>query len=1518
MKVQRLLLIVFAAAAALAVSCKQQQQQSGTQPGITSKAGPMVEIAADTVASRSPKLVEVDPDVPGIRLLSKGSILPSSGSLDLLFCSHGFGAAEVRVRRIYRSNVLQYMQYEQYEKNYEIRKVAHQVADTTIILGDATSESIKEERTYGLSLDEIIKPEPGAIYRVEIRGREPAVKMDVWEYDSSFGDYQTYDDRHVDLLASNLAIIAKGGDDARDIFVYNIISGKPVSGAKVKLFDYVQQEIAKGSTDGEGHVRFPAAGEARFVAASSGNDFSYLDLKNEKSLSTSGFDVSGAEHKDGLKVYLFGERGVWRPGDTLHVTAIAMYDGAALPAGHPVIAELRNPDGQVVSTSTQKTGGRPIWHFPFVTAKDAPTGRWSVSLTLGGQTFGKALRVETVKPNKLDIRVDFGKETITPDASSTGTIAVNWLYGAPGSGLRVEGDVDITPARTAFKGYPDYDFQDDTRSFDAQTLHYKEMRTDSEGKIAINSSLDLNKAQVPGMLNAGFTFRAYEPSGEFSTSYNSFRMSPFDRYVGIRTELEKSDWGSFIKIGKDHRFDVVCLDADGKPADTKLRAEIFHVDYSWWWNSTELIANYMAGSSKEVMMTAELSTKGGKASFSYDWADDPNGVYFIRVTDTKGGHAASMLCDAYDASGTGGAADGFVKLTVSSDKESYKVGETARLIIPSSAGSSALVSIEKGGKVLSTKRVACHAGSTEIHIPVTAAMLPNVYADITLIQPHGQTVNDAPIRMYGVKNINVEDASSRLSPVLDAPEQAKPETALKFKVREKDGKAMSYVVAVVDEGLLSLTGFKTPDAWKAFYSKEALRVRTWDLYDAVIGAYGGRIEQLFAIGGDEEAAGPLKRQGAERFTPVVSYLGPFDLKAGRTASHSIDIPQYIGTMRVMVIATDGKAQGSTQGEVNVTKPVMVQATLPRTLSTGERIKVPATLMTLKENVGNVKLSIKTDEKFSIVGPPSINVHATECGQSVEYFELQVGDFTGVGHVSVTAESASDKSVSAVEIDVLHPNPASTSLQSVLIEPGSGKDVTVPLTGIEGTNAVAVEFSSIPAIDLGGRMKYLTEYPYGCIEQITSAAFPQLYLTKVMDCDAAYAAKCTRNVTSAIARLQSYRRSDGSLSYWPGSASTSNFGTAYALHFLQEAENAGYAVPADLKSSVIGYISRKIVNDSHISMVDRAYGAFALALAGKPQRSAMNNLREKVSEAEPDAAWLLAAAYACDGKKDIAQKIVAGLPYANDKYDCFGSEDRNMAIALKTSMLCGLKEKAFDLAAKVAARLNDGSRYMSTQATAWSLCSICSYASEMDARGISATVKYDGKTSKVSSPKNIATHEVALKEQSGSVTLGLANNAGGTVYATVRTSGVPAAGTEKASASGISLKVKYVENGAEISVDTLSNGRVFKAVVTVTNTGSAAVENLALSHRFPSGWEIRNERMYSNVEAPAGITWQDFRDDRVYSFFDLKAGQSVNVSVSLTATYPGRFYLPAISCAAMYDSSVSAVIPGRWVEVKERR
>ncbi|MCR4859730.1 MAG: hypothetical protein K5910_03600, partial [Bacteroidales bacterium] len=581
MKTVHFHLLSLAAAALLLSAC---QAGSGSKSKLSS--------AVSSAASGTPMVVldtegtvpdgsDVDPEVPTIRFVSKGSILPSSGSLDLLFGSVSYAKAQVRVKKVFTNNILQFLQFDTYETRYEIYKVAGQIADTTIVLGDRDADHIREWRTYALSLNELVKPDPGAIYHIEIRGREPLAEEDFWDSDSYFGDYSTYEQRSVDLLASNLALIAKRGDGgATDVFAYDILSGKPASGVRVKLYDFVQQELAKGETDRDGHVAFRAT-EGRFLTATSGKNFAYLDLKNEKSLSTSNFDVSGTSSEGGIKAYIFGERGVWRPGDTLHVSVVPLFDDAPLPAGHPVVARLYNPDGQLTQTLTAQVGSGQIYHFPFTTAQDAPSGRWRTDVTLGGQTFSKVLRVEAIKPNKMDITLHFQDDYITPDRNCTGDIAVRWLYGAPGAGLKVNGTIELSAAKTSFKGWESYDFQDDARSFESQTLSYGDMVTDSQGHTSINTFYEVNRSETPGLLTAGFTFRAFEPGGDFSTAYSSIRMSPFPAYVGIKTEMDRDEWGdTFLTSGKAHRFDVATVDAEGKGISTgALHAEIYHVDW---------------------------------------------------------------------------------------------------------------------------------------------------------------------------------------------------------------------------------------------------------------------------------------------------------------------------------------------------------------------------------------------------------------------------------------------------------------------------------------------------------------------------------------------------------------------------------------------------------------------------------------------------------------------------------------------------------------------------------------------------------------------------------------------------------------------------------------------------------------------------------------------------------------------------------------------------------------------------
>jgi uncharacterized protein YfaS (alpha-2-macroglobulin family) len=369
--------------------------------------------------------------------VGKGSILPSSGRLDLPFVSTGYAKAQVRVRKVFESNVLQYMQ-NSYDARYELDRVSRLVADTLIVLGSPSAAHIRSQKTYALEFDEMVRPEPGAIYYVEIRGREALAEEDFYDSDYSFGNYDTYRERRVSLLCSNLALLAKQGDKSLDVYAFDILSGKPASGVRIKLYDYVRQELAKGVSDRDGHLTIPVRDEARFLVANDGASWSYLDLRKEKALTTSNFDVSGTTHKDGIKAYLFGERGVWRPGDTLHIGTVVLFDDGTLPTGYPVTARLRNADGQEVQALTRRYEGKPLFHFPFATQPDARTGRWTVQVELGGQTFTKGVRIETVKPNKLDIDLRFASPLIRMDGDTRGTVTVDWLYGAPGSGLKVE------------------------------------------------------------------------------------------------------------------------------------------------------------------------------------------------------------------------------------------------------------------------------------------------------------------------------------------------------------------------------------------------------------------------------------------------------------------------------------------------------------------------------------------------------------------------------------------------------------------------------------------------------------------------------------------------------------------------------------------------------------------------------------------------------------------------------------------------------------------------------------------------------------------------------------------------------------------------------------------------------------------------------------------------------------------------------------------------------------------------
>ena len=328
-------------------------------------------------------------------------------------------------------------------------------------------------------------------------------------------------------------------------------------------------------------------------------------------------------------------------------------------------------------------------------------------------------------------------------------------------------------------------------------------------------------------------------------------------------------------------------------------------------------------------------------------------------------------------------------------------------------------------------------GETKFQLPITELYTPNVFINIASLQPHASTKNDSPIRMYGVTGILVENKETKLEPRITMPEVLRPEETITVKVSEKNKKAMTYSIAIVDEGLLDLTRFKTPNPWDTFYAKEALGVKTWDVYDDVIGAFGGRIDQVFAIGGDGELAG-AKNKKANRFKPVVRYLGPFTLTKGKTASHTIQLPKYIGSVRTMVVAADNEigAYGKTDETTPVRKPLMVLASMPRKLSPREKVTLPVTVFAMENKVKNVAISLKLSDGIKSVGTKLQNVTFENPDEKMVNFELDVSEAKGIGTIEVIAQGNGEKTSYKVEIDVVNPNPISSKTIAIELEPNA--------------------------------------------------------------------------------------------------------------------------------------------------------------------------------------------------------------------------------------------------------------------------------------------------------------------------------------------------------------------------------------------------------------------------------------------------------------------------------------------------
>lgn len=1506
---------------------------------------------------------------PAVKLLKSGTILPSSNNLKINFQAANLNAVDVKVYKIYKNNIMQFLQDNDLNGTRHLRQVGQSVAKSTITLKQNNLLDYSRWNTYALDISKIVKPEPGAIYRVEFAFKKKyslykcgsegqngdeqnndedeeeneddvnysGGNYDYYYYEGDYDyresldpctDYYYYTNTTVgtNILASDLGVIAKRGTDKSVVIaVSDIVSTDPVSGATVKLYNYQQQQIADSCTDGDGMVTFGLEKFAYFAIVTKGSQSTYVKLDDELSLSVSNFDVSGETLQKGLKGYLYGERGVWRPGDSLYLSFILNDNANKLPENHPIKLRVNDPRGKTVYQSVQK--GSALSHYKFIvpTESSAPTGNWEAVVSVGGARFYKSLKIETIKPNRLKIRNSFNDPVLSASKTNVNTIQVSWLHGAVAKELRTEVQARFSQQLTTFKGLDKYVFDDPTRSFSAEEVNIFSGKVDANGRATVPIK-PVIQGQAPGMLKAAFITKVYENGGDVSTDVASASYSPYQTYVGVKAP-EPNKYG-LLETGRNNRFDIVTVNENGKPKPRQsLDVRVYRLESRWWWDaSNDNLSNYSSSSSTIAYKNFKSVTDAsGKANVSFAVDENDWGNYLIRVSDPNSGHATGVrvYIDSPYWSARSKNTDGesASMLRFSTDKEKYAVGETARIFFPSSEGGRALIAVENGTKVIKTVWARTKKGETSVELPITGDMAPNVYLNISLLQPHASTKNDSPIRMYGIMPIAVIDKKTVLQPQLSMPDALRPEQSVNVKVSEKQGRPMTYTIAVVDDGLLDLTRFKTPNAWDSFYTREALGVRTWDIYDEVIGAYGGKVNQVFAIGGDADLGGG-KAKKANRFKPVVLYFGPFELGKGASKTHQIKLPKYIGSVRTMVVAAnkESNAYGMAEKTTAVKSPLMVLASLPRKISPSENVTIPVTLFATEKNIKNVSVQIKTNNAVRVLGKASQTVSFSQPDEKMAYFNLTVGSVTGIGKVQITATCGKEKSTYSVEVDVVNPNPVTTTYTDVVVEPNSAKKIDWNLFGVTGSNRSKIELSSMPTIDFGRRLDYLVQYPHGCVEQTTSAVFPQLYLGDVLDLDATYKQKIQKNVTAGIRKLGNFQLAGGGFPYWQGNTDADDWGTSYAGHFLIEAEKKGYVLPINFKSKWISYQKKAArqwrYEKQYGNDLAQSYRLYTLAVAGSADLASMNRLRETVGISN-ESKLRLAATYAVI-RQNAAGMALLGKSFIDEQqqdghYFYYGSADRNRAMALETLILLGQKQKAFSMATKLARNLS-GNQWMSTQTAAYGLYAMAKFAQNNGGKGVSAQYANGGKTVVIHTDKTIAQRNLVLVSGKNSVTI--KNNGNNTIFVRVLNSGILPVGKENPVQNNLSANVVFRDRkGKAIPIAKIAQGTEFIAEATITNRKNERVENVALSQILPSGFEIVNTRYTEFGETTANVAdYIDIRDDRANYYFSLRGGETRTFKILLNASYLGKYYLPGLQCEAMYDHDFLARTKGQWVAV----
>ncbi|WP_245626833.1 alpha-2-macroglobulin family protein [Aestuariivita boseongensis] len=1429
---------------------------------------------------------------PLVRFPGRSYVLPKAADAALPVETVNLSRIDLALRRVSDRNLLRAVQEGYFGRplsKWEDESFAETIAQEVWTGTADVQNTLNQTMTTRLPLGEVLSDLPTGIYA--LKARNP--------------DGDPYEDGGATqwFVLSDLGLATMLGTEGLHVDVRGLSDAQPRSGVEVTLISRANEVLGRATTDADGRARFDAgltrgagsAAPALVLAALGEGDVGFLSL-TDPAFDLSDRGVEGRAPAGPVDVFLTPDRGAYRAGETIHLTALARDSDARAIDGLPLTAILTRPDG-VEYRRLLSNGGRAGGHvFDFPLGLAVPRGTWNVALKTdanGPALATTQLLVEDFLPERIDFDLSLPDAPLRPGDTPPMTVEARYLFGAPGSDLAIEGSVALRATRS-LEDWPGYKFgryDDSTRTIRS---YFDGGPTDGNGRAVV--AVEIPQTDLAGMpLTATVTGRIAEGSGRPVERQITAVVRPAGSLIGIKPLFE-----DVVAEGTEARFDVIALSSDEQPEARSVtwtlnrvqtRYQWFQLYGSWDWEPITRRSRVATGTARidGGPLRIAAPVEWGRYELIVETAD---GAYVAASQDFYAGWYAPA--DSSDTPDT---------LELSLDKPDYAPGDTAQLrIVPRFEGT-ALVTV-MSDHVIARQAVEVRTGENLIPVAVTDDWGAGAYVTATVIRPMDVAAGQNPARALGLAYAKVAPGDLQLSVTLDAPDIVRPRGTLRVGATvdgAAPGDEVWMTVAAVDVGILNLTAFDSPDPSAHYFGQRRLGVELRDVYGRLIDGMNGATGRVRS-GGDANAG--MRMQSPPPTQELMArFSGPVQVGADGKAFVNFDLPAFNGTVRLMAVAWSNKGVGQAESDVIVRDPVVATVSLPRFLAPGDRSRMRIELVHAEGPAGEMALRLGVPQSL-LLAETAAQVTLAEQGKETLDIALssdQVGDHP-ITLTLVTPDGTELTQDFLLPVRANDPEIAETRRFAL----GAGETFTLDTQVFAemraGTGSALISAGALARFDAPGLLAALDRYPYGCTEQVTSQAMPLLYLSSVaQSAGLGERPDMDRKIASAISQVLARQTSSGAFGLWRAESGSDFWLDAYVADFLSRARAGGHAVP-DLAFRMALDNLRNRVNfaaDFDRGGQDIAYALMVLAREGAASMGDLRYYADQKADAfaTPMALAQLASALAAYGDQVRADRLFAlsqarldaqtgdGLPVWRSD---FGTYLRDAAGVLTLASEAG--STAIDTTALVdRVALRQGRR--STQEAAWSLLAAHALA-DNPASGL----RVNG--ADVSGPF-VRLLQDAMTDQSFAITTAQPTDI------TLTTIGVPLI-PPPAGGTGYTISRSYYDlDGARMDPSALTLGERFVVVLEVRpslDTGA----RLMIDDPLPAGVEIDNPSLLRSGDIRA-LDWletsetehTEFRSDRFLAAVDLRDRRTVTLAYVARAVTPGVYHQPAASVEDMY-------------------